>query len=203
MMIIAVLASTNGTDLQAIIDEIKAGRLDVNLGIVLANKDCFAVQRARDAGFKALVVKPDKGENREVYDRRIADILEKEKIELVVLVGYMRIFSSWFVKKFENRIMNIHPSILPSFPGMDLSVHEAVLEHGCKLSGCTIHFVDEGTDSGPIIIQECVSVKNDETSNSLKKKVQNLEKKLYPKAIRLFAKGKIRVEGRRVFVDED
>jgi len=200
---IAVLASTKGTDLQAIIDAIKKKELDVKLRLVLANKECYAVQRAKEQGFKTRILLFEKDKDtRESYDKKVALILDEEEVELIVLVGYMRLFSEWFVKKYNNRIINIHPSILPSFPGMDRAVHEEVLNYGCKVSGCTIHFVDEGTDTGPIIAQGTVEITDNETVDSLKEKVQNLEKKLYPRIIQLFGDGKIRVEGRKVFIDK-
>ena len=200
---IAVMASTKGTDLQAIMDAIKSDKLDAELKIVLANKECYAIERAEKSGFKTEIVLFDKEKDtREGYDKRVAEVLEKEEVELIILVGYMRLFSAWFAKKYENKIMNVHPSILPSFPGMDRSVHEEVLEYGCKVSGCTIHFVDEGMDTGPIIAQEIVKISNDETVDSLKEKVQNLEKELYPKVIQKFNDGKIKVVGKKVFVDD-
>jgi phosphoribosylglycinamide formyltransferase-1 len=198
---IAVMASTKGTDLQAIIDAIEAGTLDADLRLVFSNKECYAKERAEKAGFKTKILLFKKDiYTRESYDKKTAEILDAEEVELIVLVGYMRLFSEWFVKRYENRIMNIHPSILPSFPGMDRSVHEEVLEYGCKVSGCTMHFVDEGKDTGPIIAQRSVDIENDETVDSLKKKVQNLEKKLYPEIIQLYADGKISVEGRKVII---
>ncbi len=198
---IAVMASTNGTDLQAIMDAIKNKELDAELKIVLANKECYAIERAQNQGFKTRIELYKKDEDtRESYDKRVAEILDQEEVELLVLVGYMRLFSPWFANKYKDRIMNIHPSLLPSFPGMDRSVHEDILNYGCKVSGCTIHFVDEGMDTGPIIMQGTVDIENDETVDSLKEKVQTLEKELYPKAIQLFGEGKIKVEGRKVIV---
>lgn len=202
MIRIAVLASTNGTDLQAIIDAIKEKRLDADLKVVLANKECYAVQRAKEQGFDTHVELYEKGKDtRESFDRRVAAILDEQEVELIVLVGYMRLFSAWFVQKYPNKIINVHPSLLPSFPGMDLSVHEEVLKAGCKVSGCTIHFVDEGCDTGPIIAQEAVAIENDETIESLKEKVQAKEKELYVKIIQKFAEGKVSIDGRRVIVN--
>jgi phosphoribosylglycinamide formyltransferase-1 len=199
---VAVLASTKGTDLQAIIDSIKKGGLDVNLKLVFSNKECYAVDRAKEQGFNTTILKPIKGEKREDYDRRVSELLEENEIELIVLVGYMRLFSSWFVKKYPGKIINIHPSLLPSFPGMDLDVHKEVLDYGCKVSGCTIHFVDEGMDTGPIIAQDVVKILNDETPESLKEKVQALEMRLYPEVIKLFSQGKITLEGRKVLIND-
>jgi len=192
-MRIAVLASTRGTDLQAIIDEIKKGELDADLRIVIADRECYAIKRAKKAGYQTRVIEYQ-NESREEYDRKIAAVLEKDDIDLICLVGYMRILSPWFVRKF--KIMNIHPSLLPAFPGMDETVHAKVIEYGCKVTGCTIHFVDEGVDTGPIIMQECVPVKIDDTVETLKERVQELEKKMYPEAIRLF--NKMQIQGRKV-----
>ncbi|MBW2992055.1 phosphoribosylglycinamide formyltransferase [Candidatus Woesearchaeota archaeon] len=200
---IAVMASTKGTDLQAIIDAIKNKQLDAELKMVLANKECYAAERAQNQGFKTKILQYNKEtDTRESYDRKVAEILEQEDVELIVLVGYMRLFSAWFANKYKNRIMNIHPSLLPSFPGMDRAVHEEVLDYGCKVSGCTIHFVDEGMDTGPIIAQGVVGIDNNDTIDSLKEKVQNLEKQLYPKMIQLFGEGKIKVEGRKVIINK-
>jgi phosphoribosylglycinamide formyltransferase-1 len=198
---IAVMASTMGTDLQAIIDGIASGELDVDLRLVFSNKECYAVERAENAGIKTKVLLFEKDiDTRESYDKKAAQILDTEEVELIVLVGYMRLFSEWFVRKYKNKIMNIHPSLLPSFPGMDRSVHEEVLKCGCKVSGCTIHFVDEGTDTGPIIAQRAVDIENGETVDSLKEKVQSIEKILYPEIIQAYAEGKISVEGKKVII---
>lgn len=196
---IAVLASTSGTDLQAIIDEIEAGSLkNVNLKCVIANKDCGALEKARKAGIEDILIRSE-GKEREEFDRLVAEELEKREVELVVLVGFMRYLSSWFVDKYRNQIMNVHPSLLPAFAGgMDLNVHEEVLKHGVKVTGCTIHFVDEGKDTGPIIIQKCVPVEESDTEETLKDKVQTLEKEAYPEAIRLYRDGKLKVKGRKV-----
>ena len=198
---IAVMASTKGTDLQAIIDAIKNKELNVDLKIVITNKECYAAQRAQEQGFNVRIIPYDKeNDDKESYDKKIAVILKENEVELIVLVGYMRLFSPWFVNKY--KIINIHPSLLPSFPGMDLNVHKEVLEHGCKVSGCTIHFVDEGMDTGPIIAQEAVKIENNETIDSLKEKVQNLEKKLYIKVIKLYSEGKIKVINKKVFIND-
>ncbi len=196
---IGVLASTRGTDLQAIIDEIEAGRLDAEVSIVVSNKeDAYALERARKHGIKAVYL-DSRGKTREEFDRDVMELLEKEGVEVIALIGYMRLLSREFVQKYMNRIMNVHPSLLPAFAGgMDENVHKTILEHGAKVSGCTIHFVDEGADTGPIILQEAVPVEEDETVDSLKEKVQAAEKKLFPEALRLFHQGRLKVEGRRV-----
>jgi phosphoribosylglycinamide formyltransferase 1 len=199
-MDIVVMASTNGTDLQAIIDAIKNKKLNVNLKLVFSNKECYAIERAKKEGYKTIILKPNKDESREEYDKKCAEIIND--VDLIVLVGYMRLFSGWFVNKYKSKIINIHPSLLPSFPGMDLNVHKEVLDHGCKISGCTIHFVDEGMDSGLIIAQDCVKIDNNETIESLKEKVQDLEKKLYVEIIQKFAENKIKIEEKKVIVGD-
>jgi phosphoribosylglycinamide formyltransferase-1 len=197
---ISVLASTRGTDLEAIMDEIEAGTLQVELACVIANKQCPALEKAEKRGYEAIFIDPKK-KTREEFDKEVAAELDKRGVELVVLVGYMRFLSPWFVQKYENRIMNIHPSLLPAFAGgMDLNVHEEVLKRGAKVTGCTIHFVDEGADTGPIILQKIVPVEDTDTADTLKEKVQAAEKKAYPEAIRLFTEGKLKVEGNRVKV---
>lgn len=202
-MNIAVLASTRGTDLQAIINAIHAGTLTgVDLKCVVSNKkNCFALERAKKAGIKTYFVS-SKNMEREDYDREIAYILESEEVELIVLVGYMRLFSAWFVEKYQNQIINVHPSLLPKHPGMDLNVHQEVLDDGDTESGCTIFFVDEGKDTGPIILQKSVPVAEDETVESLKEKVQELEKEWYPQVIQWIADGKVKVEGREVTIQD-
>jgi phosphoribosylglycinamide formyltransferase-1 len=191
MFRIGVLASTNGTDLQAIIDEIKAGRMrGIELAVVISNKkNAFALERARAQGFKAVFIDP-KGKTRQQYDRELAAELKKNKVNLVVLVGYMRILSPEFVRTFPRRIINIHPALMPKFSGpgyFGANVHEAVLKAGEKETGCTIHFVDEGVDTGEIIVQKKVAVSPNDTADTLKEKVQALEKKWYPKVIKRLA----------------
>lgn len=197
MLNFAVLASTKGTTLQAILDEIAAGTLkNSNLKCVISNKaDCQALERAKKAGVKTYFLDPS-DLKREEYDKLVAAILEKEQVELVVLIGYMRLFSPWFVERYRNKIINVHPSLLPSFPGIDRSVHQEVLDYGCKVSGCSIFFVDEGKDTGPLILQKCVEVAEDETVDSLKTKVQALEKQWLPRVIEWIADGKVNVQGK-------
>ena len=135
-----------------------------------------------------------KNTERTEYDQQIANILKQEEVDLIVLVGYMRLFSEWFVNEYEHKIINVHPSLLPEFPGMDTNVHQAVLDAGRKKTGCTFHFVDAGMDTGPIILQKEVEVADDETVDSLKDKVQSIEKEWYPKVIQWIADGKVKVE---------
>jgi len=196
---IAVLGSTRGTDLDAVISSIKSGRINAKISIVISNKhDAVILEKAATHRIETLFLNP-KGKSREEYDTEIITILESKNIGLVLLIGYMRILSNKFIEAFRNRIINVHPSLLPAFAGgMDKNVHQAVLEHGAKLTGCTVHFVDEETDSGPIILQKTVEVSDDDTADSLKKKVQKAEQEILPKAVKLFVEGKLKIEGRKV-----
>ncbi len=192
---IAVLASTRGTDLQAIIDEMKAGKMPgIELAIVISNKkDCYALQRAREQGYKTLFIDPATAEQHSPegnFDTQLIAALDNEKIDLIVLVGYMKILSSQFVRHFKNRIINIHPALLPKFGGKNFygkSVHEAVLAAGERETGMTIHYVDEGVDTGAILLQKKITIDPADTAETLKEKVQNLEKKYYPEVIRQLA----------------
>ena len=190
---IAVFASTRGTDFDAIIEEKKNGKMpNIEICFLFSNrKNCGAVELAKKNNIPVEILEPQKKEKREDYDRKVFQICQKQKIDLIVLVGYMRLFSPFFVKKFWRKIINIHPSLLPKFPGMDLDVHRAVLEASEKFSGMTIHFVDEGMDTGEIICQKKIEINKNETPESLKKRVQDLEKKWYPEIIQQFATGKI------------
>jgi len=193
-MNIAVLATTRGTDLQAIIDEIKAGELDVNLELVVSHRKCYALERAKTQGFKAVLL-PNKDKTREEYDAELVELLKEHNIDLVVLVGYMRILSPVLVRAFPRRVINVHPSLIPKFCGKSCfgdNVHEAVIAAGETETGMTIHFVDEGCDTGEIIMQKTVSVDPTDTPETLHVKVQALEKKWYPEVIRMFAKGEIK-----------
>lgn len=200
-MRIAVFSSTRGTDLQAVMDALKDGELaGVELSFVLSNKEgCFALQRAHEQGFQTYFISP-KRKTREEYDGQCLELLKRHQVDLVFLIGYMRVLGLELVREYKNKILNVHPSLLPSFPGMDLDVHQAVLDYGCKVTGCTVHLVDEGVDSGPIVIQRAVKIAEGETTETLKEKVQAEEKIAVIEAIRLFRDGKARVEGRRVII---
>ena len=191
-MKICVFASANGTDLGAILEEMKNGKMDgISLEFVLVNKECGAAEKARNAGIPLIYVDPRDSEgnkkDREVYDREIQAHCAEFGVELVVLVGWMRILSPWFVRQYPKRIVNVHPSLLPKYPGMDLDVHAEVIKNGEKETGMTIHYVDEGVDSGEIILQKSVEVAENDTPESLKRKVQELEKRWYPEVIRSIA----------------
>jgi len=197
---IAVLGSTRGTDLQAIIDSIKSGELYAEIVCVISDRrNAYILERARMNGIEAIFIDP-KGLSREEYDKIIVGELEKRgPIDLVLLIGYMRILSKFFVDRFRWRILNIHPSLLPAFSGgMDLEVHKAILDYGVKVTGCTLHFVDEGVDTGPILIQKVVEVSDDDTPLTLKAKVQEKEQEALIEAIKIFQERIIRIEGRRV-----
>lgn len=189
---IGVLASTRGTDLQAIIDEMKAGKMPgIELAVVIGNKkDAYALERAHAQGYEAVFV-DSKGKTREEFDMEMVRILEKKEVDLVVLIGYMRILTPAFVRKFKRRIINVHPALIPKFCGKNFfgqSVHEAVLKAHEKETGMTIHYVDEEVDAGPIIIQKKCPVEKSDTPDSLKERVQALEKKWYPEVIRMLSK---------------
>ncbi len=198
---VGVLASGRGSNLQAIIDAIEAGKLDAQIVLVLSNKqDAVALERARKHGLADVFLDPKpftgRPDSRETYDRAVLDVLRKHDVELVLLAGYMRIVTSVLVKAYENRMMNIHPSLLPSFPGLD--VQKKALEHGVKLSGCTVHFVTEGVDEGPIIIQAAVPIVEGDTPETLAARILAEEHKIYPRAVQLYAEGRLKVDGRVV-----
>jgi len=188
MLNIAVLISGGGTNLQSLIDNIDAGNINGEIKIVISNKeDAYGLVRAKKAGIEALYINPS-GLSDEEYNRKIIEELEKRDIELVVLAGYLKILSKEFIQKYNGKIINIHPSLLPKFGGKGYygeRVHKAVLESGEKVTGATVHFVDEGTDTGPIILQETVEVKEDDTVESLQKRVLELEHRLLPEAVRM------------------
>jgi phosphoribosylglycinamide formyltransferase-1 len=198
---IGVLASGGGTNLQAIIDACKNGTISGEVAVVISDKtDALALERGRKAGIPAVPI-PVKGLKREEHEKLVHDALSMYKVDLVALAGYMRIITPWLIDQYKGKMMNVHPALLPLFGGQGMygeNVHKAVLEHGCKVSGCTIHFVTNDVDGGPIILQEAVPVLEDDTPDSLANRIHPIEHKLYPKAVSLFAAGKLRIEGRRV-----
>ena len=201
MIDIAVLVSGSGTNLQSIIDAIEAGNIEARIKLVLSdNGDAYALERAKKHDIPVEVISRGDFPKREAFDRELAARLKEHSIELVVLAGFMRILSPVMIEAFPERIINIHPSLLPAFPGLD--VQRKAIEHGVKFSGCTVHFVDEGLDSGPIILQAAVPVLDDDTVESLKKRILAEEHKIYPKAIDYISKGLIEVDGRRVTLKE-
>jgi phosphoribosylglycinamide formyltransferase-1 len=197
---IGVLISGGGTNLQAIIDAIAAGKLDAKIQIVLSNKaDAPGLIRAQRHGLSTEILDHKNFPSREAYDQAVVALLRERGVELVVLAGFMRLLSPVFVKAYSNRIMNIHPALLPAFPG--LRVQEKAVEHGVRLSGCTVHFVNEECDEGPIIIQAAVPVYPDDTGESLAARILQQEHRIYPRAIQLYAEGRLRVVGRKVLVE--
>jgi len=194
---IAVFASGRGTNLEAIIAAVKAGTLKANISVVVSDvKDCFALARARNANIKTRTFNSKDFKTRIEFDKAVINALEEYNIDLIVLAGYMRLLSSFFVDKFKNRIMNIHPALLPSFKGTQ-GIEDA-LNYAVKVTGVTVHFVDSGLDSGPIILQEAVRIEEADTEKSLADRIHKMEHRIYPEAIRLFTEGKLRIEGRKV-----
>lgn len=197
---IGVLVSGRGSNLQAIIDNIEKGALSAELAVVISDQeDAHALERARKHHIPAVRVssKGYKGK-RDEYDALLVQELRKWNVELVCLAGFMRIITPVLIRAFQNRILNIHPALLPAFPG--LHVQKAALEHGVKFSGCTVHFVDEGMDTGPIIIQAVVPVLDSDTEDSLSARILEQEHKIYSRAIQLYAEGRLSIEGRRVLI---
>jgi len=202
---IGVLASGGGTNLQEIIDSCERGEIDGDVVVVVSNvPDAYALERARKHGIDAFAF-DHKDQTREQHEKDIIDCLERHQVDLVALAGYLRMLTPVFIEKYAGRLMNTHPALLPSFGGKGmhgLNVHKAVLDYGCKVSGCTIHFVTADVDGGPIILQKAVPVLEDDTPETLQARVLKEEHKLYSRAIQLFAQGKLRIEGRRVRILE-
>lgn len=199
--VLGVLCSGRGTDLQSIMDAIAAGRLDARISVVLSDKPgVMALERAEKAGIRNVCVNRKEYPDRESFERVLVSELEASGVTLVILAGFMRILSPYFVHAYRGRIMNIHPALLPSFGGAH--AHRDVLAYGVKISGCTVHFVDEGMDSGPIILQAAVPVLDDDTEETLGARVLEQEHILYPKAIQLYVEGRLKVEGRHVRIDD-
>ena len=200
---LGVLASGRGSNLQAIIDNIEKGLLSAELTVVISDQaGAFALERARKHGIPA-VHAGAKGfkDKREEYDALLVKELQKRSVDIVCLAGFMRIITPLLIKAFPDRILNIHPSLLPAFPG--LHVQKKALDYGVKFSGCTVHFVDEGMDTGPIIIQAVVPVLDNDTEDSLSERILKQEHKIYSRAVQLLAEGKLKVEGRRVLLSDE
>jgi phosphoribosylglycinamide formyltransferase-1 len=199
MINIGVLVSGRGTNLQAIIEAIEEGKIEGKIKIVISdNLDAYALKRAEQYNIETQYINHKEFKNREDYDKKIVETLENKEVELVVLAGYMRILSSYFIKAYKNKIINIHPALLPSFPG--LRAQKQAVEYGVKISGCTVHFVDEGVDSGPIILQSAVEVSEDDTEESLAERILKEEHQIYSQAIQLFSQGRLIIKGRKVYI---
>ncbi len=196
MVHLGVLVSGSGSNLQAIIDNIEAGRLDAKIKIVISNvANVYALERAKKHGIVSLVL-PHRGLGREEYDQRLIEVLKANDAELVILAGFMRIITPVLLRAFPMKVMNIHPALLPAFPGTH--VWQTEVDYGVKFAGCTVHFVDEGTDTGPIIIQAVVPVYDDDTADTLDARILKQEHKIFSQAIQLYAEGRLKIKGRRV-----
>ena len=198
---LAVLVSGSGTNLQAIIDRIESGEIQARIAVVVSNKaDAFAITRAGCHGIPVVVHDNSCYKDRRAYDAALVEILRQHQVDLVVLAGFMRILTDVMVTAFPNAIMNVHPALLPSFPG--LHAQQQALDYGVRFSGCTVHFVDCGTDTGPIILQAAVPVLSDDTESTLSARIQVEEHRIFPEAISLFCEGRLAVDGRNVRVVE-
>jgi phosphoribosylglycinamide formyltransferase-1 len=199
--VIAVLVSGSGSNLQAIIDSAESGEIPGKIGVVLSNKaDAYGLVRARNHGIPVEVVDHRSFGSREAFDARMVEVLRGYDVELVCLAGFMRVVTPVFLRAFPGRILNIHPALLPSFPGTHGPGQ--ALRYGVRFSGCTVHFLDEGVDTGPIVVQAVVPVYEDDTEDALAARILKEEHRIYPLAIRLFLEGKLTISGRRVFTGE-
>ncbi|EIW19862.1 MULTISPECIES: phosphoribosylglycinamide formyltransferase [Pelosinus] len=195
--ILGILASGRGSNMQAICNSIDAGLLDAKVGLVISDKaNAKVLEHAAAKGIPAICIERKNFTSKQEFEAAIAQKLTLYHVDLVVLAGFMRILSAYFVNLFSGSIMNIHPSLLPAFPGLD--AHEQAIAYGAKVSGCTIHFVDEGMDTGPIIMQQAVSILADDTVETLSERILAVEHELYPQAIRLYCEQRLCIEGRNV-----
>ena len=198
-IILAVLVSGNGSNLQAIIDQIEAGYINARIACVISNKkDAPALQKAIRHQIPTVIQENSNFKNRQEYDANLVNILKGYNVELVILAGFMRIVSDVIISAYPNSIMKIHPALLPAFPGLD--AQKQALDYGVRLSGCTVHFVDNGTDTGPIILQAAVPVIENDTVETLSNRIQAEEHRIYPEAISLFADRKLKLQGRQVHI---
>jgi phosphoribosylglycinamide formyltransferase-1 len=200
---LGVLVSGRGSNLQAIMNEIEAGTVKAEIAVVISNKQGVpALERAERHGLTTVFLDPksvaDTPNPRQAYDQKLLETFQHHQVQLVVLAGYMKIVTSVLIDSYESRIMNIHPALLPSFPGLD--AQRQALDHGVKVSGCTVHFVTEGMDTGPIILQRAVPVEEGDTADTLSERILKEEHGLLPRAIQLFAEGRLTVEGRAVHI---
>jgi len=197
---LGILLSGRGSNFEAVADNIASGRLDASLAVVISNRaDAPGIESARRRGLSALVI-PSKGKVREEHDREVVAALREHQVYLVCLAGYMRLLSPWFVQQFPNRILNIHPSLLPAFPGLD--AQKQAFDYGAKITGCTVHFVDENLDHGAIILQKAVPVLDSDDAHTLAARILEQEHVAYSEAIRIVLEGKFRIDGRRIVADE-
>ncbi len=201
MLKAGVLASGRGSNFQAIIDAIEKGNLKASIELLITdNPSALAIERAKKHNIKYLFINPKEFAAKDVFFSKIADEMKAKGVELVILAGFMRIVRKPLIDAFPGRIMNIHPALLPAFPG--LHGQKQALDYGVKISGCTVHFVDEGMDTGPVIIQAAVPVLPDDTEDTLSERILSFEHKIYPEAVRLFAEGRIEIDGRKVKIKD-
>ncbi len=204
---IGVLVSGSGTNLQSLIDSIKSGEINGEIAVVISDKeDAYGLKRARANGISTVFVNAKQYKNRTAFNGEIVSVLKKHGVVLVVLAGYLKILSPEFIGEYRNKIINIHPSLIPSFCGKGyygLRVHEAVIKYGAKITGATVHFVDEEADAGPIILQDAVEVYWDDTPEVLQQRVLKVEHRLLPAAVKYYCEGRIETEGRKVKIRED
>ena len=194
---IAVLVSGRGSNLQAIIDSIADGYLKARICVVVSDVgDAYALERARKHGIEAVFVEPKKYQSNDLYEKAVLAILKERKADLVLLAGYMKILGNTILSAYKDRILNIHPALLPSFPG--LHAQRQAFDHGVKVAGCTVHFVDDKLDGGPIILQRCVEVMEDDTDGTLADRILEQEHKIYPEAVKFFVENRLVIEGRKV-----
>ena len=194
---IAIMISGRGSNMSALLDAVREGRLDAEAAIVISNiEDAAGLTKARERGVETLVVS-HRGRDREAHDREIVTELKRRDVSLICLAGYMRLLSGFFVRAFENRILNIHPSLLPAFPGID--AQRQAFEHGVKVTGCTVHLVDEELDHGPIVMQRAIEVLDTDTVDTLTSRLLEQEHRIYPEAVARVLKPEFRLEGRRTW----
>jgi phosphoribosylglycinamide formyltransferase-1 len=198
---LGILLSGRGSNFETIADNVASGKLDANIAVVISNRaDAGGIESARRRGLTALVL-PSKGKPREQHDREVVAALREHQVDLVCLAGYMRLLSPWFVQQFPNRILNIHPALLPAFPGLEAQTQ--AFDYGVKVSGCTVHFVDADLDHGAILVQKVVPVLDSDDEHTLAARILEQEHIAYSEAIRMVLEGKYRIEGRRVVTGEE
>ena len=202
ILAIGILASGRGSNFQSIIDSIESGNLSAKIAILITDKsDAYAIERASKHNIETLIIKPSDFSDKNEYYSHIAVELKKRNVGLVVLAGFMRVVGKALIDQFPDRVINIHPALLPSFPG--LHGHKDAIDYGVRISGCTVHFADEGVDTGPIIMQAAVPAYHDDTEDTLSERILKQEHRIYPYAIKLFAEGKITIDGRKVTITAD
>ncbi len=197
--VLGVLVSGRGSNLQAIIDAIEQNRISAKIGVVISdNPEAAALQRVQKYNIPTVCIERKKFADKQAFEQAIICELQRYNAELIVLAGFMRILSSYFIHSFAGKIMNIHPALLPAFPG--LNAQQQAIEYGAKLSGCTVHFVDEGMDTGPIILQQAVPVYSEDTVDTLAQRILRQEHIIYPQAIQLYIEGRLHIKGRKVII---